>query len=151
MLYYYGDVNAPHNLFLQRPPRDESVDVHHFLLSNTMSPIHSLGRKRERERDREGEERRERRISFAGCVCVSECVHNCTPRNNVYATLVLSKSCPKQTCRSFMGFQSCSKKMTVSAPVRLRPKPPTWVVSRRTSTDGSTLNLEEGVRNAGDR
>ena len=50
-----------------------------------------------------------------------------------------------------MGFQSCSKKMTVSAPVRLRPRPPTWVVSRRTSTDGSTLNLEEGVRNADDR
>ena len=40
-----------------------------------------------------------------------------------------------------MGFQSCSKKMTVSAPVRLRPSPPTCVVSRRTSTEGSPLNL----------
>ena len=51
-----------------------------------------------------------------------------------------------QTCKSFMGFQSCSKKMTVSAPVRLSPSPPTWVVSRRTSTDGSTLNLRGGRR-----
>uniref|UniRef100_A0A6B0U0Z9 Uncharacterized protein n=1 Tax=Ixodes ricinus TaxID=34613 RepID=A0A6B0U0Z9_IXORI len=41
--------------------------------------------------------------------------------------------------RSFMGFQSCSTKMTVSAPVRLRPRPPTWVVSSRTSIEGSVL------------
>ena len=48
------------------------------------------------------------------------------------------------TCKSFIGFQSCSKKMTVSAPVRLRPSPPTWVVRRRTSMDGSLLNLQGG-------
>ena len=56
------------------------------------------------------------------------------------------------TCRSFMGFQSCSKKMTVSAPVRLSPSPPTWVVKRRTSTEGSLLNLymEGGVRGEGE-
>ena len=47
------------------------------------------------------------------------------------------------TCKSFMGFQSCSKKMTVSAPVRLRPNPPTWVVRRRTSMEGSLLNLQK--------
>ena len=27
-------------------------------------------------------------------------------------------------CKSFIGFQSCSTKITVSAPVRLRPRPP---------------------------
>ncbi len=27
-------------------------------------------------------------------------------------------------CRSFIGFQSCSTNMTVSAPVKLRPSPP---------------------------
>ena len=32
------------------------------------------------------------------------------------------------TCRSFIGFQSCSRKMTVSAEVRFRPRPPTLVV-----------------------
>ena len=41
--------------------------------------------------------------------------------------------------RSFMGFQSCSRKMTVSAEVRLRPRPPTWVVSSSTSMVGSLL------------
>ena len=57
------------------------------------------------------------------------------------------------TCRSFMGFQSCSTKMTVSAPVRLRPRPPTLgggeggeeshLVERSSrSMLGSVLNLE---------
>lgn len=49
--------------------------------------------------------------------------------------------CKLLTWRSFIGFQSCSTKMTVSAPVRLRPRPPTCVVSSRTSMDGSLLNL----------
>mmetsp|Transcript_10754 Transcript_10754/g.66348 ORF Transcript_10754/g.66348 Transcript_10754/m.66348 type:complete len:211 (-) Transcript_10754:4876-5508(-) len=44
--------------------------------------------------------------------------------------------------RSFMGFQSCSIKTTVSADVRLRPKPPTCVVRSKTSMSGSALNLE---------
>ena len=44
------------------------------------------------------------------------------------------------TWRSFMGFQSCSKKMTVSAAVRLRPKPPTLVVRSMTDMLGSWLN-----------
>ena len=44
---------------------------------------------------------------------------------------------------SFIGFQSCSKKMTVSAPVRLSPSPPTWAVRRRTSTETSLLNLQD--------
>lgn len=44
-------------------------------------------------------------------------------------------------CRSLMGFQSCSTNTTVSAPVRFRPRPPTWVVSSSTSMDGSLLNL----------
>ena len=44
-----------------------------------------------------------------------------------------------RACRSFMGFQSCSRKMTVSAAVRLRPRPPTWVVSSSTSMVGSLL------------
>lgn len=43
--------------------------------------------------------------------------------------------------RSFIGFQSCSTNTTVSAPVKLRPSPPTWVVSKRTSMEGSLLNL----------
>lgn len=43
-----------------------------------------------------------------------------------------------------MGFQSCSTNTTVSAPVRLRPSPPTWVVSSSTSMDGSLLNLSAG-------
>ncbi|KAG5460521.1 MAG: hypothetical protein BJ554DRAFT_7420 [Olpidium bornovanus] len=43
--------------------------------------------------------------------------------------------------RSLIGFQSCSMKITVSAPVRFRPSPPTWVVRRRTSMDGSALNF----------
>ena len=47
-----------------------------------------------------------------------------------------------QTWRSFIGFQSCSTKMTVSAPVKLRPRPPTWVVRSRTSIDGSLLKLK---------
>ena len=38
-----------------------------------------------------------------------------------------------------MGFQSCSRKMTVSAAVRFRPSPPTWVVSSSTSMVGSLL------------
>jgi len=49
----------------------------------------------------------------------------------------------KHTCKSFIGFQSCSMKMTVSAPVRFKPSPPTCVVSNRTSIDGSLLNLGE--------
>lgn len=54
--------------------------------------------------------------------------------------------CPMRCARSmawmsFCGFQSCSTKMTVSAPVRLSPSPPTDVVSRSTSYDGSELNL----------
>ena len=48
-----------------------------------------------------------------------------------------------QTCKSLVGFQSCSTNMTVSAPVRLRPRPPTWVVNSNMSMDGSLLNLEE--------
>lgn len=44
-------------------------------------------------------------------------------------------------CRSLIGFQSCSTNTTVSAPVKLSPSPPTWVVSKRTSIDGSLLNL----------
>jgi len=47
----------------------------------------------------------------------------------------------QRTCKSFIGFQSCSKKMTVSAPVRFSPNPPTCVVSNNTSMDGSLLNL----------
>ena len=43
--------------------------------------------------------------------------------------------------RSFIGFQSCSTKMTVSAPVSVRPSPPTCVVSRRQSMLGSALNV----------
>lgn len=43
-------------------------------------------------------------------------------------------------CRSFMGFQSCSKKMTVSAPVRLRPRPPTAVVMIMILIEASLLN-----------
>lgn len=45
------------------------------------------------------------------------------------------------TCKSFIGFQSCSTKITVSAPVKLSPSPPTCVVKRRMSIDGSLLNL----------
>mmetsp|Transcript_23235 Transcript_23235/g.58622 ORF Transcript_23235/g.58622 Transcript_23235/m.58622 type:complete len:411 (+) Transcript_23235:171-1403(+) len=41
--------------------------------------------------------------------------------------------------RSFCGFQSCSRNTTVSAVVRLRPRPPTPVVSSRTSMVGSAL------------
>mmetsp|Transcript_714 Transcript_714/g.2142 ORF Transcript_714/g.2142 Transcript_714/m.2142 type:complete len:228 (-) Transcript_714:2828-3511(-) len=41
--------------------------------------------------------------------------------------------------RSFCGFQSCSRKTTVSAVVRLRPRPPTLVVSSSTSMVGSAL------------
>lgn len=44
-------------------------------------------------------------------------------------------------CKSLIGFQSCSTNTTVSAPVKLSPSPPTWVVSNRTSIDGSLLNL----------
>ena len=40
-----------------------------------------------------------------------------------------------------MGFQSCSTKITVSAPVRFKPSPPTVVVSSSRSIDGSSLNL----------
>lgn len=46
-------------------------------------------------------------------------------------------------CKSFIGFQSCSTKITVSAPVRFKPKPPTCVVSKRTSIEGSLLNLKQ--------
>ena len=38
-----------------------------------------------------------------------------------------------------MGFQSCSKNITVSAEVRLRPRPPTCVVSSSTGMEGSAL------------
>lgn len=60
--------------------------------------------------------------------------------------LVGVATCPilcarSMACRSLMGFQSCSTNTTVSAPVRLRPSPPTWVVSSSTSMDGSLLNL----------
>lgn len=43
------------------------------------------------------------------------------------------------TCRSFIGFQSCSKKMTVSAAVRLSPRPPTLVVRSMTEMLASSL------------
>ena len=46
------------------------------------------------------------------------------------------------TCKSFIGFQSCSTKTTVSAPVKFSPSPPTCVVSNRISIDGSLLNLK---------
>jgi len=49
----------------------------------------------------------------------------------------------KPTCKSFIGFQSCSMNITVSAPVRFRPSPPTCVVNNKTSIDGSLLNLAE--------
>mmetsp|Transcript_18327 Transcript_18327/g.37060 ORF Transcript_18327/g.37060 Transcript_18327/m.37060 type:complete len:240 (+) Transcript_18327:536-1255(+) len=42
-------------------------------------------------------------------------------------------------CRSFIGFQSWSRKITTSAAVRLRPRPPTDVVSSIRSTEGSEL------------
>lgn len=47
------------------------------------------------------------------------------------------------TCKSFIGFQSCSTKTTVSAPVKFSPSPPTCVVSNRISIDGSLLNLNK--------
>ena len=40
-------------------------------------------------------------------------------------------------CMSIIGFQSCSRKKTVSAAVRLSPSPPTLVVSRSTGMVGS--------------
>ena len=40
-----------------------------------------------------------------------------------------------------MGFQSCSRSTTVSAAVRLRPRPPTWVVSSMTGMLGLLLNF----------
>ena len=43
--------------------------------------------------------------------------------------------------RSFIGFQSCSTKITVSAPVKVNPNPPTWVVSNKQSMLGSALNV----------
>ena len=46
-----------------------------------------------------------------------------------------------RTCRSFIGFQSCSTKMTMSAPVRFNPSPPTSVVNNSMSIEGSLLNL----------
>lgn len=47
------------------------------------------------------------------------------------------------TCRSFIGFQSCSTNITVSAPVKFRPSPPTCVVNNRMSMEGSLLNLKK--------
>ena len=52
-----------------------------------------------------------------------------------------NSKCVCYTCRSLMGFQSCSKNTTVSAPVRFNPNPPTCVVNSNTSMEGSLLNL----------
>src|SRR3989338_6764328 len=50
------------------------------------------------------------------------------------------KRCARSiACRSTIGFQSCSKRITVSAPVKLSPRPPTLVVDSRQSTDTSPL------------
>ena len=66
----------------------------------------------------------------------------CVTRRYTLTTFFWPILCARSmACRSFMGFQSCSTNMTVSAPVRFRPRPPTCVVSSRTSIDGSLLNL----------
>lgn len=72
------------------------------------------------------------------------------------AVLVGVATCPilcarSMACRSLMGFQSCSTNTTVSAPVRLRPRPPTWVVSSSTSMEGSLLNLSGRDGNDGQK
>ena len=51
----------------------------------------------------------------------------------------------KHTWRSLLGFQSCSTNITVSAPVKFSPSPPTCVVNSKQSIDGSLLNLQKGV------
>eukprot|EP00962_Isochrysis_galbana_P021382 scaffold6308_cov111-Isochrysis_galbana.AAC.2 len=68
------------------------------------------------------------------------------------------RRCPSRwarsiACRSFIGFQSWSRKMTVSAEVRLSPSPPTLVVSSIRSMLGSELNLSTSAprRPAGTR
>ena len=43
--------------------------------------------------------------------------------------------------RSFIGFQSCSTNITVSAPVSVNPRPPTCVVNNNTSILGSELHV----------
>eukprot|EP00967_Tisochrysis_lutea_P071406 scaffold94822_cov25-Tisochrysis_lutea.AAC.7 len=52
-----------------------------------------------------------------------------------------SRCARSMACRSFIGFQSWSRNTTVSADVRLRPSPPTLVVSNMRSMLGSELKL----------
>jgi hypothetical protein len=85
-------------------------------------------RKGEREKGRKGERERERNPEITrGVSCVQSEGEKRGKRGG-------------ETCRSRMGFQSCSTKITVSAPVRFSPRPPTWVVSINTSIVGSPLN-----------
>jgi len=60
---------------------------------------------------------------------------------HIYIYIYSVQPSPFCTCRSFIGFQSWSRKMTVSAEVRLSPSPPTAVVSSIRSMLGSALNF----------
>ena len=51
--------------------------------------------------------------------------------------IVRRKGRDQVTCMSVLGFQSGSYIITLSAPVRLTPIPPTRVVSRNTNTERS--------------
>ena len=47
------------------------------------------------------------------------------------------------TCRSTKGFQSCSQKITVSAAVRLRPRPQARVVIKSIRSEGDEEKDED--------
>eukprot|EP00982_Pelagococcus_subviridis_P003849 28616-Pelagococcus_subviridis.AAC.2 len=63
---------------------------------------------------------------------------------------VTSRVCPirharSRACASVLGFQSGSYSNTRSAPVKLTPRPPTFVVNKNTNTFASVLNSSMSV------
>lgn len=80
-------------------------------------------------------------LGTISCCCSTQVRWNTRTATTMYLlALALNERIQISTCRSRIGFQSCSRKMTVSAEVRLRPKPPTCVVRRSAWMVGSELN-----------
>lgn len=166
---YFEGKYWPHDFFLQCPSCNQPVNIDHFLLSNSMSPIHCLKIKTLKVTLKQD-------IFSITITLLSgflwtpeiynvKVIAEIAESINILALLQIGQHCVGKcslcnvnweqdciwmflfyTCRSFIGFQSCSTNITVSAPVKFRPSPPTCVVNNRMSMEGSLLNLKKYKR-----
>ena len=110
-----------HDLLLYGGPRDHPVDVHHFLLSYSVGSVHCL--------------------QVLHWVPVMLNKDHLGGHSNHHTTTSEAKGSHQGTL-SLGDPENTYLFGTVSAPVRLRPNPPTLVERRSRSMLGSELNLE---------